>query len=137
MNGETKSPKSSSHSAEKNEFIEGLNPLDAKTRFFQTSKLENYSKRKFIIDEKRVNKINTYIEPFNYSETIKKNSKKKPPYNIPSINIGKIPSRTHEGLINDNNFPPPNSYHPKYEITQPKIKTCKNNFYSKLRDMID
>ena len=61
---------------EKLNFVDGLTPMDFKSRFYQTSKFENYSKRKFMIDENKVNKINTYQNPFNYSETIKKTSKK-------------------------------------------------------------
>jgi len=99
--------------------------MDFKSRFYQTSRFENYSKRKFIIDENKVNKINTYQNPFNYSETIKKNSKKKPPYNIPAINIKKYPSRNYDGLINSNNTPTPTTYFPKFDLTQSKIKSGK------------
>lgn len=116
---------SKSKSKEKHKFITGLNPSDEKSRFFQTSKLENYSKRKFIIDEKRVNQINSYIEPFNYSDFMKKNTKKKAPYKIPTINIGRISSRNNNGLINENNYPGPLSYNPKYEYVDPKVRTGK------------
>jgi len=121
-----KSPKSSRESSkEKNNFLDGLSPLDAKTRYFQTSKFENYSKRRFIIDENKVSKINTYIEPFNYADVIKKNSKKKSPFNIPSISIKRAPGRTYEGLINDNNYPTPMTYYPKYNGVFPNVKSCK------------
>jgi len=121
------SPQSSrSNSRNDHNFIEGLDPLEAKTRFYQTSKLENYSKRKFIIDENKVSKVNSYIEPFNYSEVIKKNAKKKSPFNIPSISIGRMPGRTNEGLINENNFPTPLTYYPKFNAVQPNVKSCIN-----------
>lgn len=129
----SKSPKSSrSSSRDQLNFIEGLSPSEAKTRFYQTSKLENYSKRKFIIDENKVSKINTYIEPFNYSEVIKKNAKKKAPFNIPSISMRRVPGRTYEGLINDNNYPTPLTYYPKFDAVQPNVKSC-NFLFPKTR----
>lgn len=124
----SKSPKSRGSEEKKVKFIEGLPLMDFKTRFNRTSKFENYSKRKFIIDENKVNKINTYQNPFNYSETIKKNSKKKPPYNIPTINIKKYPSRNYTGLINPSNFPTPTTYFPNFQLTQPKVKSGNESF---------
>jgi len=113
-----------------------LNPLDLKTRFFQTSRLENYSKRKFIIDENKVSKVNTYVEPFNYSEVIKRNPKKKAPFNIPSLYMGRSPGRTYEGLINDNNYPTPLTYYPKYNAVQPNVRSCKILFLINLFKII-
>lgn len=102
-----------------------LTVSDSKNKFLQTSKFENYSTRKNLIDEKKTNKINSYIEPINYSEFIKNNAKKKSPYKIPSINIGRFPSRNDAGLINDNNYPNALTYFPKFDYINPNLKTCK------------
>jgi hypothetical protein len=106
-------------------FIDGLTPMDFKTRFYQTSRFENYSKRKFLIDENKINKIVTYQNPFNYSDSFKRNSKIKPPFNIPSINLKKSPSRNYDGLINYTNNPTPTTYFPKFNLTESKVKSGK------------
>ena len=126
------SPRSSpSHGSEEKKinFIEGIRPIDFKTRFNQTSRFENYSKRKLMIDENKTNKINTYQNPFNYSETIKKNSKIKSPYNIPAINIKRYPSRNYQGLINSSNHPTPNTYFPKFDSSHPSIVRSGKLFF--------
>jgi len=45
--------------------------------------------------------------------------------------MGKRPGRTYEGLINDNNYPTPMTYNPRFNVVQPNVKSC-NLFLSKI-----
>ena len=106
-----------------------LNKIEAYTdrhNYYKTSKFENYSERKFLIDEKKTSKILTYIEPFNYSKMIKNHSKNKfySQTKIPTIKIGKLKGRDNEGLINENNYTSPLTYRQKIESIKQIVRNC-------------
>lgn len=96
-----------------------------RSSYYKTSNFDKYSSRKFIIDEKRVGKILTYMEPFDYAELYKKNSPLKNSVKIPGIKLSKLSPRNHVGLINQNNYPTPFTYSPNLNSIKPKVKNCK------------
>lgn len=96
-----------------------------RSNYYRTVNFDNYSSRKFIIDEKRVGKILTYVEPFDYAELNKKNSPLKNFVKIPGIELNKSSPRNHIGLINRNNYPTPFTYSPYFNSIKPKVKNCK------------
>lgn len=103
-----------------------LSYSDKNSYYHKTSKFQNYSDRKFIIDEKKVGKVLSYIEPFDYSTLFKKNSRDKlyvqKQIKIPTIDLGKIKPRNGFDFINTNNFPPPNTYRPNFDLVKPRIQ---------------